>query len=77
MNNTFRKIAYIISILVIALMLISFDFTLVYATNKSDLQNQQSELDQKINQTQTELAGIKSEMSTQLTQINRLNSHIS
>lgn len=77
MNNTFRKIAYIISILVIALMLISFDFTLVYATNKSDLQNQQSELDQKINQTQTELAGIKSEMSTQLTQINRLNSQIS
>lgn len=77
MNNTFRKIAYIISILVIALMLISFDFTLVYATSKSDLQNQQSELDQKINQTQTELAGIKSEMSTQLTQINRLNSQIS
>lgn len=77
MNNTFRKIAYIISTLVIALVLISFDFTLVYATSKSDLQNQQSELDQKINQTQTELAGIKSEMSTQLTQINRLNSQIS
>ncbi len=77
MNNTFRKIAYIISVLIIALVLVSFDFTLVYATSKTDLQNQQSELDEKINQTQTELAGIKDQMSTQLTQINRLNSQIS
>lgn len=77
MNNTFRKIAYIVMMIFTALVLMFVNISMVYATSRADLQNQQSEIDQKINQTQTEIAGIKDKMSTELNQINRLNSQIS
>ena len=77
MNNTIRKLVYIIVTIITLAVLIFANVSMVYATSKTDLQNQQSELDQKINQTQTEIAGVKDKMSTELTQINRLNSQIS
>ena len=77
MNNTFQKRAYI-GIAVITLIVLLFaNIGRVYAVTKSELQKEQSELDQKINQMQTEIAGVKDKMSTELTQINRLNSQIS
>ena len=77
MNNTMRRLVYIIVTIITLAVLIFANVSMVYATSKADLQNQQSELDQKINQTQTEIAGVKDKMSTELTQINRLNSQIS
>ena len=77
MNNTMRRLVYIIVTVITLAVLIFANVSMVYATSQADLQNQQSELDQKINQTQTEIAGVKDKMSTELTQINRLNSQIS
>lgn len=77
MNNIFSKRAYICIAVITLFVLLFANVGKVYATTKSELQNQQSELDQKINQTQTEIAGVKDKMSTELTQINRLNSQIS
>ena len=77
MNNTFQKRAYICIAIITLFVLLFASVSNVYATSKNELQNQQSELDQKINQTQTEIAGVKDKMSTELTQINRLNSQIS
>ena len=77
MNNTMRRLVYIIVTIITLAVLIFANVSMVYATSQADLQNQQSELDQKINQTQTEIAGVKDKMSTELTQINRLNSQIS
>ena len=49
----------------------------VMAETKTELKEQQADLDQKIKETSTELAGVKSQMSTALNQITRLNSQIS
>lgn len=64
--------------LIMMLLVVTFSMPLsVLAETKSELQNQQADLDQKIKETSTELAGVKNQMSTALTQINRLNSQIS
>lgn len=77
MNNIFRRKAYTCIVLITILVCLFANISIVYAETKSELQNQQNELDQKINQTQTEIAGVKDKMSNEMTQINRLNSQIS
>lgn len=76
-NNNIKKIAYISIMIVILLVLIFSNISMVYAATKSELQNQQSELDKQIEETSSEIAGVKSKMSNELTQINKLNMQIS
>ena len=64
----------------VILMLITVGFgmpAMVLAETTSELQNQKNEIDEKIAETNTELQGVKSKMSTALNQITRLNSQIS
>ncbi|MBR3697549.1 MAG: peptidoglycan DD-metalloendopeptidase family protein [Clostridia bacterium] len=71
-NNIILKNTYIVIIL-----LIIFIFPIsIYATSRSELENQSQELDKKIQETHTEIQGVKSQMSKELTQINRLNIQI-
>lgn len=71
-NNIIKKTAYISIIL---LMIFTVPIS-IYATSKSELQEQSNEIDQKIKETNTEIQGVKSQMSNELTQINRLNVQI-
>jgi len=72
-TNNSNKIAYI-SIIIIILTISHFG--LVYAESTSDLQKEQGELDKKIEQTSTAIAGVKNKMTDTLSQINRLNVQI-
>lgn len=72
-KNCFRIIC--ISVLNIIILLSSVG--IVYATTSQELRNQQSDIDAKIEQTNTEIAGVKSQMTAALNQINTLNSEIS
>ena len=58
-NNNISKIAYIS----IILLLISFVPISMYATTKNELEDQRQELDKKIEETNTEIQGVKSQMS--------------
>lgn len=49
---------------------------IVYAASASELQQQQNDLDEKIRQTASEIAGVKEQMSEQLNKINVLNNEI-
>lgn len=70
-----KKIKFcVISILIISLLL---NCSYLYAVTNFELQQQQADLDQKIEQTNTEIAGVKSQMSEELQQINTLNFEIS
>lgn len=72
--NNLRKIEYI-SIILLMITLISNIFV-VYATQKTDLQNEQTNIDKQIEETNSEIAGVKSQMSDALNQITRYNSEI-
>ncbi len=72
--NNLKKIEYI-SIVLLIVVLISNVFV-VYASQKSDLQNEQSSIDKQIEETNSEISGVKSQMSDALTQINQYNSEI-
>lgn len=48
----------------------------VYASQKSDLKNEQNSIDQQIEETNSEIAGVKAQMSDALNQINKYNSQI-
>ena len=61
--------------LIIAVLLISY-VQIVYAATTSELQKEQSNIDAQIKQKQTEIAGVKEELSENLNKINELNSQI-
>lgn len=71
--NNFKRIAYI-SVIVIVLSITHLG--MVYAESMSDLTNEKNDIDAKIAETNSEIAGVKHKMSDTLTQINRLNSQI-
>lgn len=73
MKNNLKKITYIL----IVLFFLIFSLINVYALTESELQAQKNTLDEQINQTNTEIAGLKSQMSESLDMINRLNIQIS
>lgn len=63
-------ISLMITILVLSCMQIA------YAATTSELQQQQSDLDEQIQKTEKEIAGVKEQMSEQLTKIRELNAEI-
>lgn len=67
----------IICISILTLIILLSSVGIVYATSSQELRNQQSDIDAKIEQTNTEIAGVKSQMTAALSQINTLNSEIS
>ena len=73
MKNNLRKITYILIILVFVVI---FCLEKVYAITEQELKNQQENIDTQINLTNSEIAGVKSQMTENLEQINRLNIQI-
>lgn len=63
-------ISVMIGMLIFSFMQVS------YATSSSDLQKQQSDIDEQIKKTETEIAGVKGQMTEQLNKINVLNNEI-
>lgn len=63
-------ISLMITILVLSCMQIA------YAATTSELQQQQSDLDEQIQKTEKEIAGVQEQMSEQLTKISKLNAEI-
>ncbi len=72
MRNNLKKITYIF----IIIFLIVFGLKNVYAVTEQELQEQKADVENKINQANTEIAGIKEEMTQTLEQITRLNVQI-
>ena len=75
MNIEKNKRIVFISGLILIILLGSVGFS--YAATTQELRDQQSDIDAKIEQTNTEIAGVKSQMTKALNQINSLNSEIS
>ena len=73
--NNLRKIEYI-SIIMLIIMLIS-NAWVVYADQKSDLQNEQNNIDGKIKEINTEINQVQNQMSEAVKQISSYNSQIS
>ncbi len=62
---------------IVILFVIVFSSTLgVYANQKTDLKNEQNNIDKQIQETNSEIAGVKSQMTDALNQINKYNSQI-
>ena len=72
-----EKIKRITCISVLNLIILLSSIGISYAATTSELRNQQSDIDAKIEQTNTEIAGVKKQMTNALNQINSLNSEIS
>lgn len=70
--NVVKRILFM-GTLILVILLSSF----VYAATSQELKNQQADIDSKIKETETEIAGKKSQMTEQLNQITKLNSEIS
>ncbi len=62
--------------LMITILLLSC-MQIAYAASASELKQQQNDLDEQIQKTASEIAGVKEQMTEQLTKINELNSEIS
>lgn len=62
--------------LMITILLLSC-VQIAYAASASELKQQQNDLDEQIQKTASEIAGVKEQMTEQLTKINELNSEIS
>ena len=71
-KKTFR-IVFIISLIMVFLSGIG----LVNAATSSELRKQQSDIDKQIEETNSEIAGVKDQMTDQLNQISELNAEIS
>jgi murein DD-endopeptidase MepM/ murein hydrolase activator NlpD len=72
--NNFKKI------ICINLITVIIGFTsigIVFATTETDLQKQKNSIDEQIEETNSEIAGVKSKMTVQLNEITSLNSQIS
>lgn len=73
--NILKKLEYISCITLIIILLFN---TVIFATSsKSELKDEEKNLDKKIEETSSEIAGVKSQMSTTLNQITNYNSQIS
>jgi uncharacterized coiled-coil DUF342 family protein len=74
MRYNLKKIAYVF----IILLILTIGFVMkIYAVTEEELKTKQSEIDEQIDSTNTEIAGIKDSMTSALEQINRLNIQIS
>ena len=71
MKNNLKKIAYIFIILLGLLGILK-----VYAITEEELKSKKDDIEEQINFTNTEIAGIKENMTITLNQINRLNVQI-
>lgn len=71
-SNIFQKIAYsvVIAIIICTTTLMSF------ATTTTELENQKSDLQDKIDETSSEMAGVHSKMTNALNEVNKLNGDI-
>ena len=72
--NNLKRIEYI-SIIILIVMIFS-NRLVVYASQKTDLTNEQNNIDKQIEETNSEIAGVKSQMTDALNQINKYNSQI-
>lgn len=68
-----------IKILITGFLIISLfsSYNYIYAETASELQNQKKDIDEQIEQTSTEIAGVKEKMTEALNKINELNLSIS
>lgn len=71
-SNIFEKIAYAIVIAII----ISTTTLVSFATSTTELENQKSDLQDKIDETSSEMAGVHSKMTNALNEVNKLNGQI-
>lgn len=71
-SNIFEKIAYaiVVAIIICTTTLVSF------ATSTTELENQKSSLQDKIDETSSEMAGVHSKMTNALNEVNKLNGQI-
>ena len=67
-----KKLAYIFITIILLLSQICF----VYAANVNELKDKQNDLQEKIDQTNTELQGVKSKMSSTMKQIQNMMSEV-
>ena len=67
-----KKVSYIL----IVMILIFSQIGMVYAASSSQLKKQQSDIQDKIDETASEISGIKTKMSTTLSQINNMVSQV-
>ena len=74
-NNILRKIEYISIMFLISILIFSNFYA--YASQKTELKEEQSDIEQQIQETNSEIAGVKTQMSDTLNQINKYNSQIS
>lgn len=72
-----NKFVRIVCISCLILILLIFSVGISYSATESELNQQSKDLDEKIKQLNTELAGTKSKMTENLNQINKLNTEIS
>ncbi len=72
-----KKIRRILCISILTLITVLSGVGITFAATSQELRNQQSDIDAKIEQTNTEIAGVKSQMTAALNQINTLNTEIS
>ena len=72
-----KKILKIMFINIVAILIISQMLTSSFAETSTELKNQQKDIDKQIEETNTEIAGVKSKMTKALSQINNLNAEIS
>lgn len=72
-SNIFEKMAYaiVVAIIICTTTLVSF------ATSTTELENQKSSLQDKIDETSSEMAGVHSKMTNALNEVNKLNGQIS
>ena len=71
-----KNIRRFIVLCLLSIMLFSTPLA-IFAATKDELAEQQADINKKIEETSTELAGVKSQMSNTLKQITRLNTQIS
>lgn len=71
-----KKCGRIICISILTFMIFVSSIGIAFAATSQELRDQQSDLDAKIEQTNTEIAGVKTQMTAALKQINTLNVEI-
>ena len=71
-----KKCGRIICISILTFMILVSSIGIAFAATSQELRDQQSDLDAKIEQTNTEIAGVKTQMTAALKQINTLNVEI-
>ncbi len=72
-----KNIKGIIFIISLVFIILTISIGVSYATTTNELRNKQSQIDNQIKEKNSEIAGVKSQMTTTLNQINDLNSEIS